>query len=75
MQTVMMVGVPPELVDPDVAMEIVGGEKIFNCMVKGGWIRPRVQGNRLTRYLVIELQQACRRLALDEALPGLEHQK
>lgn len=58
--------IEPELVGPDDAAKIVGGEWILRTMKNHKWIQPRIQRNKMTKYLVIELRQAARRLAFEQ---------
>jgi hypothetical protein len=48
----VVVGGWPRMMDPDMALAYVGGEKIFNslCKMKEKPLKPRVQGRGCTRY-------------------------
>lgn len=62
--------VEPELLGPDDAARVVGGEWILRTMEAAGWVKKRIGRNRCVRYLTFELRAAARRLVLEE-LPDL----
>lgn len=48
----------PRMLDPDMAMEYAGGEKIFKDLIKKKLLVARCQGRGLTRYDRVELDNA-----------------
>lgn len=62
--------IEPELIGPKDAAKMVGSEWILRTFEAAGWVKKRVQRNRCTLYLVMELRAAARRL-LNEPLPDL----
>jgi hypothetical protein len=48
----------PRLMNPDLAVEYVGGVSIFDDLVKKKFVKPRVQRKGCTRYDRVELDNA-----------------
>ena len=48
----------PRMMNPDMATEYVGGQLIFQDLVKKKLVKPRVQKKRCTRYDRVELDNA-----------------
>ena len=58
-------------VSPEDAAAYLGSKELLRLLEYGGWVKPFVRGNRLTRYDLQDLDRCIDRLKAGEALPRI----
>lgn len=55
--------------DPVEAAEYVGSKELLRAYIEAGWLKPFVQGNRLTRYDRVDLDKCIDRHKGEDPVP------